>query len=345
MKKIKVGIIGASGYVGVELVNMLLTHPHIENIRISSRHHLNQQLSDLYPALYQLGDLILEEEETVIAGSDLIFLSMPHGLSQAKARLILNQGKKCIDMGADFRLHDENDYEKWYHHPFAEHDLHEQAVYGLSEINRSALKKADLIGNPGCYPTACALALYPLFNAGYYQQQSIVIDAKSGVTGAGKGLSETTHFAHLNEGFAPYNAAQHRHGPEIEQTLSELAHEPVAVTFVPHLLPLNRGILATIYVSPFNASLEAIYQTYVKAYHHEPFVRVLPLGKTANLKHVQHSNYCDISLHLDSHTSCLIVVSAIDNMIKGAAGQALQNMNIMYDFAEDAGLHHIPYSF
>ena len=346
LTKIKAGVIGASGYAGAELVRLLSTHPNVELVGINARSYIGQSISDLYPSFYQIIDLIFEEEDNVIAKSDVIFASLPHGVSEPIAKKCMQANKVFIDLGADFRLYEEKDYQEWYHLNYQEKALHEQAVYGLSELFADQIKTANIIGNPGCYPTSIALACAPMLQSEWMLDSHIIIDSKSGTTGAGKGLSETSHFPRLNESFAPYKVGGHRHTPEIEQTLSILANDKVSVTFTPHLLPVNRGIISTIYIKcKDNISLEKVHQHYVDFYQNHQFVRVLPLSRTADLKYIKYTNYCDISLHMDARTNTLIVVGCIDNMVKGAAGQAIQNMNIRFGLAEYAGLQAIPASF
>lgn len=346
MKKIQAGVIGASGYAGAELVRLLLMHPKAEVCAISSNSYLGKSISELYPGFYQICDMVFVEEEEVIAKSDVIFASLPHGLSELIARKCYDAGKKIIDLGADFRLEDEADYNMWYHLEYADQELHEHAVYGLPELFRKEIVDASIIGNPGCYPTSIALALAPLMQEELINEKHIIIDSKSGTTGSGKGLSEATHFPRCNESFAPYKIAQHRHTPEIEQTLSKLCGSKAFVTFTPHLLPINRGILSTIYVDLIDeASLVELHEKYTSYYADEPFVRVLPLGKTSDLKYIKYSNYCDVSLHMDERNQRLIIVSAIDNMVKGAAGQAIQNMNLLFGLKESTGLMMVPASF
>lgn len=346
MEKLKVGVIGASGYAGAELVRLLLSHPNVEIGGIYSRSYTGKPISDLYPGFQSVSYLVFDDEDSVIHNSDVIFASLPHGISEKYAKKCFDANKKFIDVGADFRLYDEEDYKEWYNLPYNEKELHKESVYGLSEIYKDKIKDATIIGNPGCYPTSVSLAMYPILANALQSNDHIIIDAKSGVTGAGKELSEVTHFPTINEGFHPYKVAQHRHTPEIEQSLSDFAKKDITITFVPHLLPVNRGIISTIYckVNP-EVTLEEIHTLYCDTYINHKFVRVLPLEKVSDLKYVTYSNYCDISLHLDKRTNTLIVVSAIDNMVKGAAGQAIQNMNIMYGFEEDAGLNYIPPSF
>ncbi len=336
----KVGIIGATGYAGVELVRILLSHPQVELSKLSSVSFEGKELSEVYPMLIKDCDSTLVSQDEVIESCDIIFASLPHGLSQAIAKQAIDAGKIFIDLGADFRLDDGEVYKKWYGCEFEDEALQASAVYGLPELFRDKVKTTHLVANPGCYPTSIALGLYPLLNAKLCGTKGIIIDSKSGATGAGRGLSQTTHFCDLNEGFAPYKVAAHRHTPEIEQTLSKIAGENITVTFVPHLLPLSRGIVSTIYAD-CTASVEDVYNAYVKAYENERFVRVLPLGQAANLKNVRMTNNCHISVHKDEHAGKIVIVSAIDNMVKGAAGQAVQNMNIVCGFDETAGLNLI----
>lgn len=346
MDKIHCGIIGASGYAGAELVRLLLMHPKAEITGISARSYQGKPIAELYPGFYQSCDLVLEESSALFDKCDVIFASLPHGHSEAIAKQCMEHNIRFIDLGADFRLNEEKDFEEWYQLHYNEKELHTKSVYGLSEIHREAIKEAMIIGNPGCYPTSIALGCYPALHHQIIDTKHLIIDSKSGTTGAGKEPKENTHFPRCNESFAPYKVAQHRHTPEIEQMLSEMAKETTTVTFVPHLLPINRGIISTMYLPlKKEITLEEIHQLYEDQYENETFVRVLPLGKTADLKYVKYSNYCDISLHLDSRTHTLIVVSCIDNMVKGAAGQAIQNMNIMFHLKEDSGLTYIAPSF
>lgn len=346
MSQLKVGVIGASGYAGAELVRLLLNHKKVDLVGIASHSYTGQSICSLYPGFNGVCHLVFEDMEKVIDKSDLLFASLPHGHSEKIAQLCVSKNKKFIDLGADFRLDDPNDYKEWYGLEYNLFDLHEKSVYGLSEIQREKIKEASIIGNPGCYPTSISLGCYPALQAGLVDVSHLIIDSKSGTTGAGKGLSENTHFPRTNEAFAPYKVGVHRHTPEIEQMLSSIAQEKVMITFVPHLLPINRGIVSTMYLPlKKDVSLEQIHEIYCEAYKNETFVRVLDLGKCADLKFVKFSNYCDISLHLDARTHTLIVVSCIDNMVKGAAGQAIQNMNIMSGFEETEGLMMIAPSF
>lgn len=343
---IKAGILGATGYAGVELVRLLLSHPDFEMAAVSSVSFEGKPLSAVYPALRGLCDLTCETAEAAVAKSDIVFAALPHGLSQEIAAACDKAGKAFIDLGADFRLDDPEVYKAWYGCEAVYPELHEKAVYGLPELFREDIRKTRIIGNPGCYPTSVALGLAPALRDGFVDTAGIVIDSKSGTTGAGRGLSQTTHFPDCNEAFSAYKVAGHRHTPEIEQTLSKAAGQPVSVTFVPHLLPVNRGILSTIYarLKP-GVSLDQVRKAYADAYAEERFVRLLPEGEGVNIRSVRCSNYCDIQLYADPHTGLLIVTSVIDNMVKGAAGQAIQNANLLFGLPEDTGLGMAPLSF
>lgn len=343
---IKVGIVGATGYAGVELVRLLQSHPEVTVTGVSSVSYEGKSISEIYPNLYGICDDKLESEQALIDKCDVIFASLPHGLSEKLAKKCVEKGVKLIDLGADFRLDSAEEYTKWYGKTYEEKELHEKSVYVIPELMRDNYTGQPVIGNPGCYPTSIALGLAPLMKCGIVKDDGIVIDSKSGVTGAGRGLADNTHYPNCNEAFSPYKVAAHRHTPEIEQTLSKLAGKKVNVTFVPHLLPVNRGIISTMYASLTQAvSAEELHKLYVDFYAREKFVRVLPLGKVANLRDVKLSNYCDISAHADEHTGRAVIVSAIDNMVKGAAGQAIQNMNIMFGLKEDCGLDFVPPAF
>ncbi len=343
---IKAGIVGATGYVGAELVRLLAQHPQAQLSAVSSVSFEGKPLSDVYPMYRELCDMECGSSDEVIKRSDVVFAALPHGLSQELAAQCIAAGKVLIDMGADFRLKSEEAYHEWYGGTFLDPKLHEQAVYGLPEFFRSEIRGKRLIANPGCYTTAVPMALAPAVKNGFVELAGIIADCKSGVTGAGRGLTQNTHYAELNEGFAPYKVATHRHTPEIEQTLSVLSGEAMTVTFVPHLLPVNRGILATCYARLKEGVTEEMLRgAYEEFYRGEPFVRLLPKGSAANIKNVKYSNFCDISLHIDPRAGLLIAVSAIDNMVKGAAGQAIQNMNLVFDLPETAGLLSMPPAF
>jgi len=346
MTKIKAGIVGATGYAGAELVRLLLSHPYAEISAISSVSFEGKHLYDVYPAFKGQIEDLLTDADTVIEKSDVVFTSLPHGLSEDIAKKCVEAGKVIIDFGADFRLDNETVYEKWYGKPFTHPELHSSAIYALPELNREDVPSHDIIGNPGCYPTSIALGLMPALKNGLVETTGIIIDSKSGVTGAGRGLTQGTHYPDTNEAFAAYKAGAHRHTPEIEQTLSRIAGTEIKVTFVPHLLPVNRGIESSIYCRLKNGvTKEDVRAAYEKAYENEFFVRLEPDGAYSNIKNVRCSNFCDISLHFDPHTNTLIISSVIDNMVKGAAGQAMQNMNLRFGFEETAGLTSVAPSF
>nr|WP_245331600.1 N-acetyl-gamma-glutamyl-phosphate reductase [Clostridium algifaecis] len=346
IQTLKVGIIGGTGYVGAELIRLLSCHKKIEISAISSVSFSGKKLSDIYQNFYNLNNLVCENEEDVLEKSDIIFLALPNGLSEELAEKILKRNKICIDMGADFRFKNGLTYKKWYGKDFSLPELHEKSVYGLPELNREKIKGAKIIGNPGCYATSIELALLPLISKNLIEETGIISDSKSGVTGSGKSLSESSHFTNCNESLSAYKIANHRHTPEIEETLGSISSKDVKLTFVPHLLPINRGILSTIYTTPKEKiNLTELHKEYSNFYKNEPFVNVLPLGGTAKINNVRLSNYCQISLHYDAENNKLILVSCIDNMIKGSAGQGIQNMNLALGFNEKEGLDFIPPAF
>lgn len=344
---INVGIVGATGYAGAELVRLLSAHPQAKVSAISSVSFQGQKISQVYPAYFKQNDMECETQSQVVEKSDVIFAALPHGLSQELAEECVSKGKAFIDLGADFRLESEDEYEQWYGGKFLDKQLHKQAVYGLPELFRENIKKGQkIIANPGCYTTCSPLAIAPAVKYGLVETKGIICDCKSGVTGAGRKPTQGNHYPELNEGFHAYKVASHRHTPEIEQTLSKLSGEKVVVTFVPHLLPVNRGILATCYADiKEGVSFEQIRQVYEEFYKDEYFVRLLPDGMNADIHNVKYSNFCDISLHHDKRANKLIACGAIDNMVKGAAGQAIQNMNIIFGLDEKTGLDIVPPAF
>ncbi len=345
-KPIKTGVLGATGYAGIELCRLLLRHPIAELAAVGSVSFEGKPLSDIYPALRERTDLVCESAEQVIAKSDVVFAALPHGLSEDTAAVCAKAGKVFIDLGADFRLDDADTYTSWYGVEVKHQELHKEAVYGLPELFREEILGKRIIGNPGCYPTVSALGIAPALRAGLVSKTGIIVDAKSGVTGAGRGLSQTTHFPDCNEAFSAYKVASHRHTPEIEQTLGKLAGSDVVITFVPHLLPVNRGILSTIYakIKP-GVAFDDIREAYQKAYEKEQFVRLMPKGQEVNISHVRGSNYCDVQIYHDARTGTLIATAVIDNMVKGAAGAAVQNMNLLSGLPEETGLTDIPLPF
>ncbi|GFP77620.1 N-acetyl-gamma-glutamyl-phosphate reductase [Clostridium fungisolvens] len=347
MNKLRVGIIGATGYVGIELLRLLLTHNEVEVAAISSSSFEGKNITDIYPNLLGYTELKCENTDEVVEKSDLLFLALPHGLSEEIANTAIAKGKKVIDLGADFRLEDENEYEEWYGKKYLYGSLHEKSVYGLCEVNRELIKKSPIIANPGCFPTSIALALTPLLKHKLIKKDGIIIDSKSGVTGAGRGLSLTSHYPESNENISPYKVGGvHRHIPEIEQSLGKAYGEEIRIVFTPHLIPVNRGILSTIYCElNEEVSYEKAYDTLVEAYESEKFVNIVPKGQTASIKSVTLSNNCQISVHFDERANKLILCSVIDNMLKGAAGQAIQNMNIMMGYEENKGLEFLAPAF
>lgn len=342
----KVGIIGATGYVGVELLRLLLNHDSATATAISSSTFKDEEISSVYKSFFNKTALVCEDKSDVIDKCDVIFTALPHGLSEEIAVEAISKNKKVIDLGADFRLECEDSYEEWYGKKFTFKYIHKNSIYGLPEFNGSKVKDFDIVANPGCYPTSISLGLMPLLKNNLINTKNIICDSKSGITGAGRGLSLKTHFAEANENFTAYGIGSHRHTPEIEQTLSYMANENVEVTFTPHLLPLNRGILSTIYCEPKNKlTLEEVHEIYKKQYENEEFVHVLPLGQTAEIKHVKYTNNCHISIHENYRKNKIIIVSVIDNMVKGAAGQAIQNMNLLLGLPQNTGLKLIAPSF
>ncbi len=343
MGKIMAGVVGATGYAGAELCRLIMGHPEAELAAISSVSFEGKALSEVYPAYFHICDMICGTQEQVVEKSDVIFAALPHGLSQELAAECIRAGKVFIDLGADFRLESEEEYTQWYGGSFTDKSLHEKAVYGLPELFREQINGKKIIANPGCYTTAVPLALAPALEGGFILPDGIIADCKSGVTGAGRKPTQGNHYPELNEGFTAYKVACHRHTPEMEQTLSKIAGQKLKLTFVPHLLPINRGILATCYarLTP-GATLEKIRGAYENRYGGEFFIRLLPEGQTANVKNVRCTNFCDISIFADLRTGTFVAVSAIDNMVKGAAGQALQNMNLAFGIDETAGLKLVP---
>lgn len=339
---IRVGVAGATGYGGIELVRLLGLHPEVELVLAGTESYIGQDLAAVYPHLSNRVQLKGREAtaEALAAECDVVFTALPHGVPMKLAPAVLAAGKRLIDLGADFRLRDVDAYEAWYKKKHEAPELMEQAVYGLPELYRQQIAGARLVGNPGCYPTSCALAAAPLLRAGVVDSKGIIFDSKSGVSGAGRGLSLGSHFSEVNENFKAYNiAGGHRHTPEVEQTLSDLVGAPVTVTFTPHLVPMTRGILTTAYFTLLeDRSTEQLLDLFREFYASEPFVRIRPAGDLPQTKQVWGSNYCDIGLQVDRRTGRVLVVSVIDNLVKGAAGQAIQNMNLLFGLPETTGL-------
>ena len=340
----KVSIIGASGYAGEELIRLLHGHPHAEIVHLTSERHTGEKISKLYPHLTHIYDNILDSMEDVhrmAEDSDVLFIALPHGHAMKLVKAIAGLPVHIIDLGADYRFADTSVYEAWYHVPHT--DPEAERVYGLAELYRDAIRGAHLIGNAGCYTTAGILALTPLVQEHLVQMDSMIVDAVSGVSGAGRTPKESTHFPEFYDSFTAYGAVSHRHTPEIEQALSEQAGEPVTINFTPHLAPIARGILATCYARLADGVTEEdVDAAFAAQYADEFFIRLLGRGAYASTKYVRGTNYCDISWHIDLRTRRVIVFSAIDNLVKGAAGQAIQNMNIALDLDERTGLDLVP---
>ncbi len=340
-KKLKVGIIGATGYTGEELVRILVRHPRIQVTYVSGKEDRDIRIQEIFPYLRNSIDLECKafSFDEAVEKCDAVFLSLPHTVSQQFAPMFLKAKKKVIDVSADYRLHDVAVYEKFYKTPHKDPVNLKQAVYGLPEVNREKIRTAKLIANPGCYPTGAILGLLPGVRLGFFDERSIIVDAKSGVTGAGRKAEKSLNFSEVNESFKAYKLFEHQHVPEIDQELSRAARKEVAVTFVPHLLPINRGILSTMYIRlAKKADTASLVAAYRKFYEGEPFVKVYVDGKLPELKHVAHTNFCDIGLRVDESKRLAVVVAAIDNLVKGAAGQAVQNLNVMSGFDETEGL-------
>ncbi len=340
---IRVSIIGASGYGGGELVRLLCGHPQTTLAHLTAESRKAEVYGEVFPNLRGYISRVTEDvdPEAIGADSDVVFFALPNGMPMTLVpRLGLRA--KVIDLGADFRFRDPATYQQWYKTPHACPELLAEAVYGQPELHREETKTARIVGNPGCYPTAALIAVAPFLQAGVVERNGIIVDAKSGVSGAGRGASLATHFSEVNENVKPYNVAAHRHSPEIEQEVAALAGGPMTVTFTPHLIPMTRGILATVYLRLAHAMTTAEAEgILMEAYAKEPFVRVLP-GGLPQTKATVGSNYCDVAVRVDARAHLLIVMAAIDNLVKGASGQAIQNMNIMCGFPERMGLEGPP---
>ncbi len=341
----RVAIVGATGYAGAELVRILAGHPKVELVLLTSRQHAGKKFSEVFPAMAGVVDAICEEFSAGAAAerADVIFTALPHKLPMEIVPQLVKAGKRVVDLSADFRFSDVSLYESHYQ-PHTCRELLEKSVYGLTEVYREKIESADIIGNPGCYPTSTLLPLVPVIKEGIVDERTIVVDSKSGASGAGRSPSLTVHHCEVNESFKAYKTASHRHNPEMDEVLGREAGKPVHITFVPHLVPMTRGMETTIYAS-LNERLDArdIRECIGKFYEGRPFVRIRPEGKTADTLHVKGTNFCDIGVHVDPMANRMILTSAIDNLVKGAAGQAVQNMNVMLGFEETTGLFSVPY--
>ena len=347
---VKVGIIGATGYAGAEIARLIYSHPQAEIVWYGSRSYIDERFSAVYGNFFNIVDAkCMDDNMEELAGEvDVIFTATPQGLCAGLVNEEILNKIKIIDLSADFRIKDVSVYEKWYGIEHKSPQFIEEAVYGLCEINRDKIKGARLIANPGCYTTCSILTAYPLVKEKLIDTSTLIVDALSGTSGAGRGAKTANLFCEVNEGVKPYGVANHRHTPEIEEQLGYAAGEEILINFTPHLIPMNRGILATEYASlmkkedgslPTAADIRAAYEKY---YKDEKFIRLLPDGVYPETRWVETSNYVDIGFKIDKRTGRIIMMGAIDNLVKGAAGQAVQNMNIMFGFDESMGLDFVP---
>jgi len=338
---IKVAVLGATGYAGIELVRLLTNHPEVSIEVLGSQSFSGKKISEVYPNLKGILEKECSEVDMeAVAKCDVAFTALPHGASKTVIPALLETGVKVIDLSGDYRYDDAAVYEEWYGEPHSSPELLAESVYGLCELHRDKIKNARLIGNPGCYTTCSILGAAPLLAKGLADTKNIIIDAKSGVTGAGRGLSLGCHFCECTENTKAYKIATHRHTSEIEQELSNIAGENIMLSFTPHLIPQKRGILATIYMNLNKpCTTEEIQKLYEEYYKDEFFVRVKALGELPETKHVAGSNFLDIGVCVDKRLNRAVIVSALDNIVKGAAGQAIQNMNIMFGLDEKTALN------
>jgi len=342
--KTKVAVIGATGYTGLELLRLLLHHPEVEVTALTSQKYAGLPIDQVFPSLMKSLPLRCEElhVDQLSKKADFIFTAVPHKTAMEIVPLFYQRGKRVVDLSADFRFKDADLYEKWYQKHTAK-DLIAKSVYGLPELHREEIREAKIVGNPGCYPTGALLGLIPLIRKELIHLSEIVIDSKSGVSGAGRDVVLESLFCEVNEGVKAYKVFSHRHTPEIEQELSWLARREVRVTFVPHLIPMDRGILTTIYLKLIKKlNLKEVLETFQEAYQKEPFIRIHPKGRLPNTKEVRGSNHCDIGIAVNEAGGRVVVVTAIDNLVKGASGEAIQNMNIMLGYPETLGLEAVP---
>lgn len=335
----KVAILGGSGYAGSGLIRILLKHPEVKITAVTSEKSSGKSVSDLFPFLRTCGNLIYEPafKDKLLKKADVFFLALPHAAAMEAGDFFVRHGKKVIDLSADYRLKNPSVYAEWYKIEHKYQSTLKKAVYGLPEIYRAKIARASLVANPGCYPTSAILGLYPLFKNKLVELSPVVIDSKSGTSGAGRKSDVNFSFCEVNEGFKAYGIASHRHTPEIEQELSAAVKGDVVVDFTPHLLPVDRGILSTMYVKP-KKEIKNLHEIYKKTYEKEPFIYIHDEGKFPNLKNVRGTNMCEIGLKYNKRTGFIIVVSAIDNLVKGASGQAVHNMNIMLGIEETTAL-------
>jgi N-acetyl-gamma-glutamyl-phosphate reductase len=342
---VKVGIIGATGYTGGELVRILAQHPEAEITAITSRSHEGKKLEEVFYSLMGWNGPVFSGSDApeAVVGCDVVFLAVPHGVAMKIAPVLLENKQKVIDFGADFRFRDHQVYESWYKQPHSQPELTKTAVYGLPELYRKEIRKAEIVGNPGCYPTSVILGLCPLIKKDLIDISRVIVDSKSGVSGAGRKADLGYHYPELFGNFKAYGVAGHRHTPEIEQELSKIAGSEIRISFTPHLLPVSRGILSTLHLSLKQSVTTAeVEEIFMEAYQGEPFIKVLREPVLPELKGVVGTNCCHIGVRVDKRTDQLIVVTVIDNMVKGASGQAVQNMNLMCNLPETMGLVQWP---
>lgn len=340
----KVGIIGATGYGGLELLRFLHNHPEVEEITLFTSSEEGVIFSSKYSHLFTIIDQPLNKiDGETLSKQDVVFTSTPSGVTSELLPPLLNSGPKFIDLSGDYRIKNSVDYEKWYHKKAAPQEIVKDSVYGLTEWNKDQIKNAKLIANPGCYPTATLLSILPLIKNKLIDPSLLIVDAKSGVSGAGNKPSRTTHFSETNENFSIYKINEHQHIPEIEQAIEMFAGEKATITFNTHLVPMTRGILATSY-APLtgNYSNEQIFECLQETYANDPFVRIIKDAKSIGTNSVKGSNYCDIFVKVDERTNRATIISVIDNLVKGAAGQAIQNMNVQMNLPQTTGLDVIP---
>jgi N-acetyl-gamma-glutamyl-phosphate reductase len=340
---IDVGIVGGTGYTGVELLRLLAQHPGVRVRAITSRKDAGTRVADLFPSLRRRYDALtfVEPDKAGLAECALVFFATPHGVAMAQARELTGAGVKIIDLAADFRLKDPEVFERWYKMPHACPDLLAESVYGLPEVNREAIRQARIVGNPGCYPTAVQLGFLPLVEAGAIDTMHMIADCKSGVSGAGRKAEMNLLFAEASDNFAAYGVKGHRHHPEIAQGLAAVSKTPLALVFTPHLTPAIRGIFATLYAPVVRPGLD-LQALYEKRYAGEPFVDVMPAGALPDTRSVRASNMLRIAIHRPSGSDLVVVLVVEDNLVKGAAGQAIQNMNLMFGLPESTGLEALP---
>lgn len=338
----RVAVVGATGYTGFELLRLLASHGGVEVGALTSENHAGKKVSEVFPSLVSHFPQEFQKlDPGELKGFDLIFACLPHRVAMHSIPALLETGARVVDFSADYRLRDPKVYEAWYETEHVSADLIPEAVYGIPELYREEIKKAKLVANPGCYPTGAILALSPLLRAGLLKNDSIIIDAKSGTSGAGRKADLDLQFSEVNERFKAYGVGTHRHTPEIEQELSLAAGSEVRVSFTPHLVPITRGILSTIYAAGApGASAEKARAALQGAYHEEPFIRLMPEGAFPNVSQVSGSNFMDMGLIFDERVGRFVVVTAIDNLVKGASGAAVQNMNLMLGLTESQGLLH-----